>query len=284
MDGTAYDTFDLKQDADQSAIKKRYHALARAWHPDVSKQADADKVFAHVSRSYDILRKPEERQMYDFVLANRLPRLHLPEVFEHAFMSDEGLIPRRRLLFWMRHKHSVAGLFAATLASVPLLWRGNSLRAASEPPAPQPSEAPSVGGLAGGASGTYFALAMGARGGGRLAGYTFAAACGGALLGRAALPGCLSWVESRIGAIRLLRERGARLLVANGRQACELAGAGVAVLLVLRGSPSMRLATSPLRSLAVGGVGAVAGHGVGRAACHDADVAAASAPPRRSEG
>jgi curved DNA-binding protein len=49
--------------ADQ--IKKEYRKLARKYHPDVSKDADAEKKFKDIAEAYEVLKDPEKRKAHD---------------------------------------------------------------------------------------------------------------------------------------------------------------------------------------------------------------------------
>jgi curved DNA-binding protein len=51
--------------ADEKTIKSAYRKLARKYHPDVSKEADAENKFKEVSEAYEVLRDPEKRAEYD---------------------------------------------------------------------------------------------------------------------------------------------------------------------------------------------------------------------------
>lgn len=54
---------DKKASADD--IKKSYRRLARKYHPDVSKEADAENKFKDVQEAYEVLKDNEKRQAYD---------------------------------------------------------------------------------------------------------------------------------------------------------------------------------------------------------------------------
>lgn len=51
--------------ADEKAIKTAYRKLARKYHPDVSKEPDAENKFKEVSEAYEVLRDSEKRAEYD---------------------------------------------------------------------------------------------------------------------------------------------------------------------------------------------------------------------------
>lgn len=46
-------------------IKKAYKKLARRYHPDVSKEKDAEKKFKDVGEAYEVLKDPDKRREYD---------------------------------------------------------------------------------------------------------------------------------------------------------------------------------------------------------------------------
>jgi curved DNA-binding protein len=65
-----YDTLDVKRDASQDEIKRAYRKLARKYHPDISKEADAEESFKQVGEAYEVLKDPEKRVAYDQLGAN----------------------------------------------------------------------------------------------------------------------------------------------------------------------------------------------------------------------
>jgi curved DNA-binding protein len=62
-----YATLDLKRDATPDEVKRSYRKLARKFHPDVSKEADAEARFKDVAEAYEVLKDPERRAAYDEV-------------------------------------------------------------------------------------------------------------------------------------------------------------------------------------------------------------------------
>ena len=60
-----YKIMDVARDATQDEIKRAYRKLARKYHPDVSKEADAEARFKELQEAYAVLRDPGKRAAYD---------------------------------------------------------------------------------------------------------------------------------------------------------------------------------------------------------------------------
>jgi curved DNA-binding protein len=60
-----YSIMDLPRDATADQIKKAYRKLARKYHPDVSKEKDAEARFKEVGEAYEVLSDPQKRAAYD---------------------------------------------------------------------------------------------------------------------------------------------------------------------------------------------------------------------------
>lgn len=60
-----YALLGLKRDAKADEVKRAYRRLARKFHPDVSKEADAEERFKEVQEAYEVLKDPEKRAAYD---------------------------------------------------------------------------------------------------------------------------------------------------------------------------------------------------------------------------
>jgi len=60
-----YGIMGVARDAAQDEIKRAYRKLARKYHPDVSKESDAEVRFKEVGEAYEVLKDPEKRTAYD---------------------------------------------------------------------------------------------------------------------------------------------------------------------------------------------------------------------------
>ncbi|AKH38319.1 MULTISPECIES: DnaJ C-terminal domain-containing protein [Nitrosomonas] len=60
-----YNIMGIKRDATQDDIKRVYRKLARKYHPDVSKEPDAEVRFKEIGEAYEVLKDPEKRAAYD---------------------------------------------------------------------------------------------------------------------------------------------------------------------------------------------------------------------------
>jgi curved DNA-binding protein len=60
-----YDTLGVKRGASAEEIKRAYRKLARKYHPDVSKERNAEAKFKEVQEAYEVLKDPEKRGTYD---------------------------------------------------------------------------------------------------------------------------------------------------------------------------------------------------------------------------
>ncbi|MGD2118592.1 MAG: DnaJ C-terminal domain-containing protein [Chromatiales bacterium] len=60
-----YKILGVARDATQDEIKRAYRKLARKYHPDVSKEADAETRFKELGEAYEVLKDPEKRAAYD---------------------------------------------------------------------------------------------------------------------------------------------------------------------------------------------------------------------------
>jgi len=65
-----YEILGVSKVASDDQIQRAYRKLARKYHPDVSKDKDADKKFKELSEAREVLKDPEKRKLYDTYGAN----------------------------------------------------------------------------------------------------------------------------------------------------------------------------------------------------------------------
>jgi curved DNA-binding protein len=65
-----YETLGVPRGATQDDIKQAYRKLARKYHPDVSKMADAEARFKEINEANEVLKDPEKRAAYDQMGSN----------------------------------------------------------------------------------------------------------------------------------------------------------------------------------------------------------------------
>ncbi len=65
-----YKTLGLARNAGQDEIKRAYRKLARRYHPDINKEADAEAKFKEIAEAYEVLSDPEKRAVYDGMGSN----------------------------------------------------------------------------------------------------------------------------------------------------------------------------------------------------------------------
>jgi curved DNA-binding protein len=94
-----YELLGVKRDASEAEIKKAFRRLARKYHPDVSKEPDAELRMQEVNEAYAVLSDPEKRAAYD-----QLGRSYRPgeefrpppdwdagfEFSDHTFSAEEA--------------------------------------------------------------------------------------------------------------------------------------------------------------------------------------------------
>src|ERR1700677_2397325 len=68
-----YKVMGVARDATEAQIKQAYRELARKYHPDVSKEKDAEARFKEVGEAYEVLKSPEKRAAYDQLVKTIAP-------------------------------------------------------------------------------------------------------------------------------------------------------------------------------------------------------------------
>ena len=65
-----YNVLGVERGASADVIQRAFRKLARKYHPDVSKEKDAEEKFKQINEAYAVLKDPEKRQRYDALGAN----------------------------------------------------------------------------------------------------------------------------------------------------------------------------------------------------------------------
>jgi len=87
-----YQTLGVARNATAEEIKKAFRKLARKYHPDVSKEADAEVRMKEVNEAYAVLSDPEKRAAYDQIGQGYQPGQDFrpPPNWEPDFRSGAG--------------------------------------------------------------------------------------------------------------------------------------------------------------------------------------------------
>ncbi|HEV8629006.1 MAG TPA: J domain-containing protein [Thermoanaerobaculia bacterium] len=60
-----YKTLGVERSASQQEIQRAYRKLARKYHPDISKEPEAENRFKEITEAYEVLKDADKRQKYD---------------------------------------------------------------------------------------------------------------------------------------------------------------------------------------------------------------------------
>lgn len=71
MDKDYYKIMGVNEDASEKDIKMAYRKLARKYHPDISKEPDAEERFKEMGEAYETLRDPIKKAEYDNYRKNK---------------------------------------------------------------------------------------------------------------------------------------------------------------------------------------------------------------------
>jgi len=91
-----YESLGVTRSVTPSELQAAYRKLARAYHPDVNKDPDAESRFKEISEAYDVLSDPDTRRKYDAFGADfrRVPDGADPEAWARAQRPQRDRGPR----------------------------------------------------------------------------------------------------------------------------------------------------------------------------------------------
>ena len=93
-----YEILGVSKTASQEEIKQAFRKLARQYHPDVNKDADAEDKFKEINEAYSVVSDPEKRSRYDRFGKGGLGdmggaqdfNVHFEDIFEELFGFGMG--------------------------------------------------------------------------------------------------------------------------------------------------------------------------------------------------
>ncbi len=67
MNKDYYEVLGVSRNANENEIKKKFRQLAKVYHPDISKEDNAEEKFKEIQEAYEVLSDPDKRQNYDTI-------------------------------------------------------------------------------------------------------------------------------------------------------------------------------------------------------------------------
>lgn len=90
-----YKILDIGREASLDEVKRAYRRLARKYHPDVSKEPNAEARFKEVNEAYEVLKDPQKRAAYDHLGTQWQAgqEFRPPPDFDFGFSRGESMSP-----------------------------------------------------------------------------------------------------------------------------------------------------------------------------------------------
>ncbi|MGO2333260.1 DnaJ domain-containing protein [Pseudoalteromonas sp. MIP2626] len=85
-----YAVLGISPDADYKAVKVAYKKLARKYHPDVSKEPQAEEKFKEIGEAYEVIHNKEERAKYDVLRRNQQNRAQQQANYGGSYGSSQN--------------------------------------------------------------------------------------------------------------------------------------------------------------------------------------------------
>ena len=80
MNKSYYEILGVEKNVTPAELKKAYRVLAKKYHPDISKEPDAEERFQEIAHAYDVLSDEEKKAHYDRYGTN-------PDDFSNRYQS-----------------------------------------------------------------------------------------------------------------------------------------------------------------------------------------------------
>ena len=86
-----YEILDVDRDATPDEIKKSFRKLAKKYHPDISKETDAEARMQEINTAYDTLSHEERKAEYDYALGSVENYLELITLAQRKIIAEKLL-------------------------------------------------------------------------------------------------------------------------------------------------------------------------------------------------
>jgi curved DNA-binding protein CbpA len=80
-----YEILGVSKNASDDEIKKAYRELAKKYHPDVSKDIDAEEKFKLINEAYQTLSNKDKREAYDISINNGFNNSSYKEGYDNTY-------------------------------------------------------------------------------------------------------------------------------------------------------------------------------------------------------
>lgn len=89
MEKDYYKIMGVSEDASEKDIKMAYRKLARKYHPDISKEPNAEEQFKEMGEAYEVLRDPVKKAEYDNYRKNKAFHQQRAHTYSHPEDSEQ---------------------------------------------------------------------------------------------------------------------------------------------------------------------------------------------------
>jgi flagellar basal body-associated protein FliL len=123
-----YKIMEVSSNASIDEIKQAYHRLARKYHPDISKEPNAEARFKEINEAYEVLKEPQKRAVYNASFKVILP-------YSYAwFVAKKKAFSRTTAQRYAKKKARQRANFLGRKAKVPTHARAHTLEESNMKP------------------------------------------------------------------------------------------------------------------------------------------------------